>query len=204
MIKGGISMFHDVELKIKKHNKILFTRDSECLWELRKLISEQKHITLVLWAFECLIDPVNELMKKYPEKTEIKKAYDFCNDWAHGKVKMPVAKRAILDCHALAKEMNQEYDIALCHAIGQGCSTVHVETHALGLVFYELTAIVIKNEYKDYQVEVLDKIQYYINKLKWCQVHTDELIDNHVWAEFLMRAGIPNREKLLMEKVRNY
>lgn len=115
---------------------------------------------------------------------------------------MAIAKRAILNCHALAKELNQEYDIALCHAIGQGCSTVHVETHALGLVFYELTAIVIKHKYKDYQVEVLDKVQFYIRTLKGCQKHLDDLVSNQVWAEFLIRDGVPNKEKMLMEKVK--
>jgi hypothetical protein len=33
------TMFSDVEIKIKKRNKILFSRDSRCLQELIKLIS---------------------------------------------------------------------------------------------------------------------------------------------------------------------
>lgn len=127
-------------------------------------------------------------------------AYTLSNGWAHGTVKMTVAKRAILNCHALAKEMDQDYDIALCHAIGQGCSTVHVETHALGLVFYELTAIVMKHKYRDYQVEVLDKINYYMDKLKWYQDHIEDFVSKQIWADFLIREGIPNKEKLLLEK----
>lgn len=193
-------MFSDVELRIKKRNKILFARDSQCLQELRRLISEQNHISLVFWAFECMEVPMNELKTKYPDKAEIKKAYDLSNDWAHGIVKMAVAKKAILNCHALAKEINNEYDIALCHAIGQGCSTVHVETHALGLVFYELTGIVIKHKYKDYQMEVLDKIKYYTNRLIWCQEYIDGLESDQGWADFLCREGVPNKEKLLLEK----
>ena len=43
---------------------------------------------------------------------------------------MTVAKRAILNCHAITKEFDQEYDIALCHAVRKGYSTVHVETFA--------------------------------------------------------------------------
>lgn len=166
------------------------------------MISEQKHITLVLWVFECLQIPINELMSKYPDKNEIKMAYDLSYGWAHGTVKMTVAKRAILNCHAIAKELVQEYDIALCHAIGQGCSTVHVETHALGLIFYELTAIVIKHKYKDYQEEVLEKIKFYISKLRWYQEHSDDLVKGQTWAEFLIREGVPNKEKLLLEKVK--
>ena len=44
---------------------------------------------------------------------------------------MPVAKKAILECHAMAKELTDIADIALCHAIGQACSVVH--TPKLGL-----------------------------------------------------------------------
>ncbi|MDF2586408.1 MAG: hypothetical protein K0S41_249 [Anaerocolumna sp.] len=179
---------------------MLFARNSECLKDLRRLISEQKHITLVLWAFECLQIPMNELMSKYPDKIEIRKAYEFSNGWAHGTVKMTIAKRAIIRCDAVAKEMDQEYDIALCHAIGQGCRTVQVETHALSMVLYELSAMVIKNHYKDYQTEVLDKITFYINKLKWCQKQVESLESLQGWADFLIRDDIPNKEKLLLEK----
>lgn len=192
-----------MDLKIKKRNKILFARNSECLQELRRLISEQKHITLILWAFECLQIPINEMISKYPDKMEIKLAYDHSNGWAHGKVKMTVAKRAILNCHSLSRELENDQDIALCHAIGQGCSTVHVETHALGMAFYELTAIVIKHKYKDYQVEVFDKIKFYINKLLWYQEHADDLVKNQVWTEFLIRENSSNKEKLLLEKEKN-
>ena len=54
---------------------------------------------------------------------------------------MPVAKRAILDVHAMAKLMDDPVDAALCHAVGQGCSCVHTPKHALGLPVYELTAV---------------------------------------------------------------
>ena len=46
-------MFYDVEIKLKKKNKILFSRDSQSLQELIKLIEEQKHRTLVMWALDC-------------------------------------------------------------------------------------------------------------------------------------------------------
>ena len=40
-------------------------------------------------------------------------------DWAAGRIKMPIAQKKILDCHALAKELDRKEDIAACHAIGQ-------------------------------------------------------------------------------------
>jgi len=46
-------MFSDVEIKMKKSNKILFSRDSECLHDLISLIQKQNHRTLVMWALDC-------------------------------------------------------------------------------------------------------------------------------------------------------
>lgn len=190
-------MFADVEKKIKKKNQILFSRESESLNGLRALICEQTHLTLCLWAFDCLQIPMLALASKYPEETDIPSAYAFSLAWAHGELKMPLAQRGILDCHAVAKRLDNAYDIALCHAIGQGCSTVHVETHALGLVLYELTAIVIQCGYVDYENSVLEKIDFYTQKLLWWQAHGSAYAANEKWAEFLTRANQVNKEKQL-------
>lgn len=193
-------MFNDVENKIKKRNQILFSRETLCLQELRNLICEQKHLTLVLWAFDCLEKPVKVLLNAFPNQLAPQDALETCKLWASGKVKMPVAKRAILDCHAAAKTINNPYYIALYHAVGQGCATVHVESHALGLVFYELTAIVINNNYKNYENEVLDKILFYIDRLKWWQDNIESYEKLYEWADFIVRPNKPNKEKLLFEK----
>lgn len=194
-------MFQDVENKIKKKNKILFNRESEALQDLRYLISRQNHITLVLWAFDCLKTPVKELMEKYPEEKAIQETFDLSLAWAHGQIKMPQAKKTILACHAVAKKLTDEVEIALCHAIGQGCGTVHVETHALCLPFYELTAIVIKSEYVNYQDEVLSKIDFYMKKLKWWQENSKDYIANETWADFLLKPGKVNKEAILLSKI---
>lgn len=192
-----IIIFNDVDLKIKKHNKILFTRDSDCLQELRKLICLQKHTTLIMWIFDCLQIPLDEIKTAYPNESESQAAFMLSDLWARGEVKMPVAKRAILDCHAVAKSIDNDYFIALYHAVGQGFATVHVETHALGLVFYELTAIVIKNNYQNYQYEVTKKIQYYMNRLLWWQENIEVFEHQRSWANFLVKPNKPNKEALL-------
>ena len=194
-------MFTDIEIKIKKRNKLLFTRQSFCLQELRNLICRQKHLTIVLWAFDCLQLPMNELLKKYPNEVDIKKAYDLCLLWAHGEIKMPIAKRGILDCHAVAKRLADDHDIALCHAIGQGCSAVHVETHAIGLVAYELTAIVIGCGYTDYQEDILAKIDFYYQKLKWWQENISIYETGEKWADFLTKSNAENKERALTAKM---
>lgn len=195
-----IYMFNDVKLKIKKKNKIFFSRKSESLQNLRSVICRQTHLTLVLWAFDCLQIPMSELMLKYPNEYDIQSAYDMCLAWAHGTIKMPPAKKAILNCHAVAKKFNDDYDIALCHAVGQGCATVHVETHALGLVFYELTAIVIKCGYSNFEEMVLDKINFYTHRLEWWEENAGQCLSNEKWADFLIRPETENKEKLLEKR----
>lgn len=191
-------MFTDVEIKLKKGNKILFSRDSECLQELIKLIQLQKHRTLVMWALDCAKVPLKQFEAKYPNECRPRTCLELCDDWARGKIKMSVAKRAILDSHAVAKEINDSEYGALCHAIGHAGATVHVETHAIGLPFYELTAIVLRYGNDNFQKPVSEKINYYLNRLIYWQENTDKL--ERDWADFLLDDTRPNKEKLLSDK----
>lgn len=189
-------MIEDVEAKLKRKNKILFSRESECLQPLLELISQQKHRVIVLWAFDCVSIPLQQLKAKYPQESRLQIAYDQCVLWAQGKIKMPIAKRAILDAHQAAKEMLDPIDIALCHAVAQGLSSVHVETHAIGLPFYELSAIVLTH--KEYDEQVKEKVDFYIERMHyWNQHYQDEKRD---WATFLMDDNRVNREFLLRHK----
>lgn len=191
-------MFSDVEIKLKKRNKILFSRDSQCLQDLIKLIQLQKRRTLVMWALDCAKVTLEQFEAKYPDELRPRTCLELCEDWARGKIKMPIAKRAILDSHAVAKEINDSEYGALCHAIGHAGATIHVETHALGLPFYELTAIVLKYGKDKFQEPVRDKINYYYNRLLYWEENTDKLeVD---WAGFLLDDTRPNKEILLMEK----
>lgn len=185
----------DVEIKLKKHNKILFNRQSECLQELITEIRTKTHLELVKWAFEC----VNQILSEFENQVQDERprlAVDLGYQWAKGKIKMPVAKKTILECHALAKDLDDPILIALCHAIGQGISTVHVETHAIGFVFYELTAIVLKDT-AHYEERVLERIDEYMEILK--NIHVDR---NEKWAHFLMKTA-ENKEDLLWKKDSN-
>lgn len=153
----------------------------------------------MLWAFECVKVPLEIFESKYPKEIRPRKALELCKKWASGTVKMPVAKRAILECHTVAKEIDDDYYKAICHAIGQGISTVHVETHAIGLPFYELTSIVLKN--KDNYCDALDaKIKYYIDTLLYYQDNIDSLDKNTTWADFLLKDDVLNKEKVLWDK----
>jgi len=191
-------MFSDVEIKLKKRNKILFSRDSQCLQELIKLIQLQNHRTLVMWALDCAKLPLEQFEAKYPDESRPRTCLELCEVWARGKIKMPIAKQAILDSHAVARKIDDSEYGALCHAIGHAGATVHVETHALGLPIYELTAIVLKYGKDNFPKPVSEKINYYYNRLLYWQENTDKLgLD---WANFLLDDTKPNKERLLSEK----
>jgi hypothetical protein len=191
-------MFSDVEIKLKKRNKMLFSRDSQCLQELIKLIQLQNHRTLVMWALDCAKLPLEQFEAKYTDERRPRTCLELCETWARGKIKMPMAKRAILDSHAVAKIIDDSEYGALCHAIGHAGATVHAETHALGLPIYELTAIVLKHGKDNFPKPVSEKINYYYDRLLYWQENTDKLgLD---WAGFLSDDTVPNKERLLSEK----
>ena len=187
-----------IEQKYLRGNQILFTRDSECLQSLLRLIELQKHRTLVMWALECAQEPLGLLETKYPEERRPRRALELCEDWARGIIKMVDAKRAILESHAVAKEIDDKEFIALVHAIGHAGATVHVETHAFGLVIYELSALVFKVGLDKCDIEVSKKISFYYERLLFWQAHIDTT--NVSWAKFLMDDTRPNKEKLLNYK----
>jgi len=191
-------MFTDVKIKLKKRNKLVFSRDSQCLQELINLIQLQNHRTLVMWALDCAKFPLEQLEIKYPDELRPRICLELCEAWARGKIKMPIAKKAILDSHAVAKQIGDSEYGALCHAIGHAGATVHVETHALGLPIYELTALVLKYGIDNFQKPVIEKINYYYNRLLYWQENTDKL--ELEWAGFLLDDTRLNKERLLSEK----
>jgi hypothetical protein len=191
-------LFADVEQRRRKKNAVLFSRDSACLRDLIGLIERQRHRTLVLWALDCARVPLARFEGKYSRESRPRTALEKCEAWSKGKIKMPIAKRAILDAHAAAKEIDDREYGAMCHAIGHAGATVHVETHALGLPFYELTALVLEYEKGGYQGKVRDKIDYYCQRLTHWQENIDRL--DFGWADFLTDDSRPNKEKLLSEK----
>lgn len=180
-------MFDDVALKIKKKNQILFNFESNCLQELILEFQGLDRIEAILWAFEEVALLIDQLQPKYPEYNELTEVLKLARLWAHGEIKMPEAKRGILACHALSKKMNDPIDIAIVHAIGQGCSTVHVKNHAMGIVFYALTSIVIERQYNDYSAAVLSQIEAYKRSMVYWKEKGALKASTEKWAPFLIK-----------------
>ena len=112
-------------------------------------------------------------------------AVRLARQWSRGEVKMPVAKAAILACHAVAKENVSPEAATLCHAVGQACAVVHRAGHAIGYPIYDLTALIYHygidncvSVVEDRKQEYIDRLLYWENRLQDCKGE---------WAEFLLR-----------------
>lgn len=176
--------------------KILFSRDSECIAPIRELIEKQKHRTLVLWVFDCAQRILTIFEDIFPNDTRPREALNMAKSWARGYVKMPAAKKAIHAAHnAAAEAQNNPAAQAAARAVAHAAATVHVETHALGIVFYGLTAFV----YKENNEAVVEReLKWFYDRLLYWEENIDKT--DMKWAPFLLRDDIPNKEKLLRQK----
>lgn len=168
-------MYSDVRHKIKLKRKMLYTKDSVVLQELIELMEKQNHRTLVLWALDCAQSSSNN--------KQMQKCIDLCTSWSKGEIKVPVAKKAILELHQFAKTQSPSKE-ALCRAIAHAGASVHVQTHAVGLIIYELTSLTLEN-IEDYEEIINDKISFYKGKLIYWKDKEPTL--QRPWAKFLLR-----------------
>ena len=175
----------EVCAKLKRHNQILFSRDSLLLAELSRLIEQTNRRALILWALGLAEETARELAEKYPEDYRPQEAIAASRAWASGEIKMPIAKQAILNCHAIAKVLESLADIARCHAVGQACSVVHTAGHALGYPMYELTAIVLELGLDNCRDAVEHRVGYYEQRLHYWAEHEKSCSQN--WASFLRK-----------------
>jgi hypothetical protein len=177
----------ETKAKLRRGNKVLFDLKSPLFSDLANVISHEGHKVMVLRALECASTAVETLRERYPDELRPQVALDKARAWAAGEVKMRVAQRAILDCHAVAKELDSSVDVALCHAIGQACGVVHANGHALGFPVYELTAIVLTEGVENCQEPVQRRVAEYLERIDYWRKH---LVDySGTWADFMERSG---------------
>lgn len=171
--------------KAKRKNQILFSPDSPLLQGLSTLVGTQNRRVLVLWALELAEETVETLEQRYPGEDRPRQALEAAWLWAEGTIKMPLARRAILDCHALAKEFSAPADMARCHAVGQACSVVHTPGHALGYPIYDLTALARELGLDRCRDALEARAEHYVDRLLFWQSHPED--QGRSWAGFLRR-----------------
>ena len=176
-----MDIIKQIEDKIKRGNQILFDKNSSIFDELNLKLSEKSHKILIFWALDLAMESALNFIKKYPDKGAPLLAVKAAKSWALGEIKMGEARRFILNCHALAKEVSAKEDKALLHAVGQACSVVHTPKHALGYPIYDLTSIVYKEGI--IQKKLIERVDYYLKKLAKAQREASLYEGN--WAAFI-------------------
>ena len=175
----------EVKTRLGRKNQVLFSKDSPCLQDLRLLLQDQDRRLLILWALDFAEESAADLKEKYPEETRPEEALQAARDWASGRIKMPLARRKILDCHAFAKEINCKEDIAACHAVGQACSVVHTAGHAMGYPIYDLTSLIYHYGIESCREPAEARMAEYISRLLFWQKAFPDYKGE--WAGFLQK-----------------
>ncbi len=126
-----------------KLRKMLGSANSPYIVSLMGLIETQSKATIASWCLgyaEQNILPIYQ--KSCPDDLRPKNALAAAREWLNGAIKLPAAKKIILDCHAAAKELEGNPAAqAAARAIGQAASVIHVPTHSLGMCFYGAAAV---------------------------------------------------------------
>ncbi len=183
--RDAMNWTDEVRARLKRNNQVLFAKDSEYLQELARLLQEQNHRVVTLWALAFAEETVAKLGEKYPEEARPQEALAAAWGWAAGIIKMRQAQRKILDCHAFAKEISRKEDIAMCHAVGQACAVVHTAGHAMGYPMYDLTAIVLAQGIDQAAEAVGRRKQEYIGRLLYWRENESQYQGE--WADFMLR-----------------
>ena len=173
----------EVRARAKRRNKVLFMPGDALFDALSPLTERADRRALVLWALSLADDAVSRLRALLPEETRPMDAVRLARQWSRGEVKMPVAKAAILACHAVAREEVSPEAAALCHAVGQACAVVHARGHAMGFAVYELTAIARRAGIENCAPQIEARVCEYMERLQNAQARAET--DPGPWAKFL-------------------
>lgn len=171
----------EIKTRLKRKNKILIAKDSLILEELNDLLAVSSPETIIYWSLRES-ERIGKRLEKSTGEPVFMALYEAAWLWAKGEKKMPEVKPLILAVHGYAKKTDDPVVQALCHAMGQGCSTVHTIQHAPGLPMYELTARVKEYGTDDlsYLIEMKD---FYIRQL----IDAENCVRNvkMQWASFI-------------------
>ena len=132
---------------MSKHRKMLSDWDEPYIQSLVALIETQSKETLANWCISYCDARILPIFEKHcPNDSRPGAALAAARAWLDGKIKLPQAKAAILDCHKAARELDDDPAAqASARAIGQCASSIHSVSHCLGLAFYGALAVAYDN-----------------------------------------------------------
>ena len=173
------------QARLRRKNQVLFRQGDGLLLPLARELESANRRAAALWAWELAERMVEELARRHPEDPRPAAALEESRRWGAGLCTMRPAQRAILTCHACAKEWDSPVERALCHGVGQACSVVHTAGHALGGPLYELTALALELGFPGCRAAVEGRAAWYQARLAHWKRREAEL--ELPWVGFLKR-----------------
>lgn len=125
---------------MKEKPKFSLARKDE---EILDLVSKTDKKTLAVWAIDCAERVMPFFEERYPKDKRPRKAIETLQEWIRtGIFKMSVIRKASLDSHAAAREVEEDNAArSAARAAGQAVATAHVARHAYGSAIYAQQAI---------------------------------------------------------------
>jgi hypothetical protein len=114
---------------------------------------------------------------------------------------MPIAKKAAIAAHHTAPEVSDPAAKASATALGHVVGTIHVETHAMGVVVYGLTAFVRTNDNEGDEEVKAQECKWFCDLLLRRSMKAS--MERERWAPFLLKNGVPNKVRLLRLREEN-
>lgn len=102
-------------------------------------LKTEQHRQFIKWGCDCA-GHVLSLFSEMPEERLINALF-IGMEWEKGNATVGQARKASLDCIALANELTSPVSIAVARAVGHAVATAHMADHALGAALYALKAI---------------------------------------------------------------
>jgi hypothetical protein len=123
--KTTISIHHPLVLEFRAH-----------------LMKQSKH-DAILWCtkiIESMLIPC--LQRHHYDVKECNETLDSVKQWLNKEVKFTQVKPKILTLHEQARHQCQQPIVMGClRAIAHGCSSVHAQAHAMGVIYYGVLAL---------------------------------------------------------------
>ncbi len=143
-----------------KPRKMLGNWQAPYIRSLMSLIETQSKTTIANWCIDYAEEHILEIFEKsFPGDNRPRRAIAAARDWLDGRIKLPAAKKNILDAHAAARDAETKPAAqAAARAVGQSAATVHAPTHSLGLAFYGAAAIAYDRVGTGEKTEVYERI----------------------------------------------
>ncbi len=105
-------------------------------------LKKERHIQLMLWGVACAEHALGLL--DAPVDTRLLYALEVAKAWTQGETSVGDARKAAVQCHAVARESPDPVTVAVAHACGHAVATAHMADHALGPAWYGLRAVKAK------------------------------------------------------------